>query len=49
MELAQCQATLPVCFAVRASCLLKSGNEAILENKATVMLAPFQIRARERI
>jgi hypothetical protein len=48
-KLAQCRATLPVCFAVGASCLLKSGNKAILENKASVMLAPFQICTRERI
>jgi len=48
-KLAQCQATLPVCFADRAGCSLKSGKEAILENKASVMLAPFQIRTRQRI
>ena len=37
-----------VCFAACASCLLKSGYKAILE-QASVMLAPFQIYTRERI
>jgi hypothetical protein len=45
-KLAQYRTTLPVCFADRAFCLLKSCIEAILENKATVMLAPLPILYR---